>query len=318
MTALHRCFPGLPAALAFGFLSLCAAPCFPQGCCTPGSSPLGGLSGGPLHRGQFEIGVAAEGFGLRQGYDGSTRIQDPSGRRSRVLAAAVFVRLGLLDRVAFIGQLPFEYRERTAPAVPEVGFPGHDFSNAAVGDLSTIVLVRVLPLRGIGRLALNVGAGIKWATGPYDNAQDGLTLPVELQVGTGSTDPLFALVAYRLWSWGSVSSNAVLRLPTRGENGYRYGEEVNYTLSALGSFGASWQLGLEIRGRSAGRDDFRGFVRENTGGTRVMLGPRVVCSFSSLPMVVEAAFYLPVYQHMNGVQLGVSEGGSMGVRWSVP
>jgi len=286
-----------------------------QGCCTPGSSPLGGLSGGPLRAGQLEVGLAAEAFALRQGYEGSEKVEDPARRESRVLSTTAYARLGLASRFALVLQLPYEYRERTAPAISETGQPGQDFSNAAFGDLGTIVMAQVIPFSRPGPFALNPGAGIKWATGSDDNTQDGLRLPVELQTGTGSTDPLFALVAYHLWSWGSASTNAVLRLPSRGRSGYRYGEEVNYTVTALWSLGTAWQFGPEIRGRSAAQDDFRGFVRENTGGSRVTVGPRVVYSTSSLPLVLEGSFMVPVWQNMNGLQLGVSEGASLGLRW---
>jgi hypothetical protein len=306
----------------FALLAAFALPAFSpagaaaQGCCTPGSSPLGGISGGALDGGGIEVGLWAEAYGLRQGYRGSAKIEDPALRESRVLTAVGFLRVGLHDRVALLAQFPFEYRDRTAPAIPGTGTPAQDFSNTAPGDLTTILLARVLPAQGPGRFALVLGAGAKWKTGPHDNRQDGLTLPVELQTGTGSTDPVVAAAARYLWWWGSVSSNAVLRLPARGETEYRYGNELNYTVTALRDLGVSWRVGLETRGRSAGRDDFRDFVRPNTGGSRVTLGPRVVFSFPGAPVVFEGAFQLPVYQHLNDEQLGVSEGASLGVRWT--
>jgi hypothetical protein len=42
----------------------------------------------------------------------------------------------------------------------------------------------------------------------------------------------------------------------------------------------------------------------------------VVFSFPGAPVVFEGAFQLPVYQHLNDEQLGVSEGASLGVRWT--
>ncbi len=303
------------ALAAIAFLPAAAGA---QGCCTPGSSPLGGLSGGSLLRGQVEIGIASEGFSLRQAYLGSTQVDDPAQRESRVLTVLPYVRVGILDRLAFIAQLPFEHRERTAPAIPETGAPQQDFSNTDWADLTTLLMAQVLPWKGIAPYALNLGAGIKWATGPDDNTtDDGLRLPVELQTGTGSTDPVLALVGYYLWSWGSLGANAALRIPTRGDNGYRYGTEVNYAINALWALGLDWQLGAEIRGRSAARDDFRDFVRENTGGTRITVGPRVVYAVPSTPLTVEGAFFLPLYQNMNELQLGVSEGASLGIRWSL-
>ena len=86
-------------ALALLILAVTPAPGAAQGCCTPGSSPLGGLSGGSLLRGQWELGLWTEGFSLRQGFDGDTKIEDPARRESRVLTVAGYLRLGLHDAV---------------------------------------------------------------------------------------------------------------------------------------------------------------------------------------------------------------------------
>ena len=285
-----------------------------QGCCTPGSSPLGGLSGSPLQPWQFELGVASEAFHLKQAYRGTSRVDDASRRESRVFTAVAYLRVAVHHRAVALVQLPWEFSERTAPYIPETGSPAQDFSNSALGDLVTLVLVQVLPLRGPGPYTLNLGAGIKWPTGPNRNTQDGLILPVELQTGTGSTDPVLALVAHALYAWGSLSANAALRLPAEGETGYEYGNELNFALTGLWRFGGSWHAGLECRGRSAAADFFREFLRPNTGGTRITVGPRVVWQPASLPLGVEGSFQLPVFHDLNGTQLGVSEGAALGLR----
>ncbi len=292
-----------------------AAPVRGQGCCTPGSSPLGGLSGGALHSRQLEVGFAFEGYRLHQGYEGSVQVQDPARRESTVYSTTAFARFGISSRAALILQLPLEHRQRSAPAIPEKGQPSHDFSNTAIGDLTTLFMIQALPIHGPSAATVNLGLGVKWRTGHDDRKQDGLRLPVELQTGTGSNDPVFALVAYRLFTWGSVSGSAVIRTPQRGRSGYRFGRELNYDVLALLSLGTRWSLGSEIRGRSASADDFRDVTRENTGGSRLLVGPRAIYALASAPLTIEAAFLLPAWQNLTGEQLGVNEQATIGLRW---
>ena len=58
-----------------------------QGCCTPGTSPLGGLTGSALAPWAVETGLASEWYELRQAYrDILRREPDASGMRQYVNA----------------------------------------------------------------------------------------------------------------------------------------------------------------------------------------------------------------------------------------
>src|SRR5437867_7115076 len=101
---------GSVLSVAFALDGALLAQAHGQGCCTPGSSPLGGLTGGPLGRRNLEFGVAFEGYELRQAYRGTEAVDDPGGRHSRVASTLFYSRIGLHDRVALLVQLPYEYR----------------------------------------------------------------------------------------------------------------------------------------------------------------------------------------------------------------
>jgi hypothetical protein len=181
----------------------------------------------------------------------------------------------------------------------------------------TILMVRALPLRPAAPWALVLGAGIKWPTGPDDRTQRGLTLPVELQTGTGSTDPVLALVSYRSWPRFALTGSAIVRFPREGRSGYEYGNDAQMALVALWKPDWPVNLGLELRGRTAGADRFRGSERINTGGSRLTSGLRVLTEIPATRVGLEAALLLPVRQNLNGQQLGVDGQLSMNLRWLV-
>ena len=178
------------AILALVLAMLAPVPVGAQGCCTPGTSPLGGMTGAPLAPWQIETGLASEWYELRQAYRGSESVVDPAGRHSRVTRVLGWARLGLPASGVLIVELPFEYRMREQPQ--PFGAPGELFrlSNTAPGDLSTSIMVRVVPRGRPAPWGVNAGLGIKWATASVEREAYGLRLPVELQTGTGSTPVL--------------------------------------------------------------------------------------------------------------------------------
>lgn len=311
MRARHLCYVW---AILSGSSTI---PAYGQGCCTPGSSPLGGLTGGPLRRQSVEVGVAFEGYELQQAYLGADAIDDPGGRHSRVASTLFYSRIGLHDRLAAVIQLPYEYRMREQTIVLGEARLYQKFSNAALGDLTTLLMVRALPLRPVASWAVILGAGVKWPTGPHDRTQDGRTIPVELQTGTGSTDPVVAFVGYRSWQRFALTGSVLARFPSEGETGYEYGNETQVALVALWKPSVPMNVGLELRARAAAADRFRGSERINTGGSRLMSGLRVLAELPAPRLGLEAAFLLPVLQDLNGVQLGVDGQLSLNVRWLV-
>ncbi len=304
--------------LVTGFILLAVAMCprlvLAQGCCTPGSSPLGGITGGPTQKWSIEIGSAVDFFELDQGYEGTRKFDDP--RYSTVLSTACYARIGLSRRFVAIVEIPVDNRMRRQDLATPSGPRTFEFDNTSLGDVSTLVMARVWPWSGLGPTSINAGVGMKWPTGRDDAVQDGLRVPFELQVGTGTYDPIAALSAARLFSWGSVLAVATGRLSTRADSGYRFGKSATVILQVDRALG-SWSIGPQVRSRFAGVDDFNGRTVINTGGRRAMLGGQVSKEFASSGIVVQASWLGPVWQDLTGRQLGISQEFVVAVRWAV-
>lgn len=286
-----------------------------QGCCTPGSSPMGGLTGAALSPWRIEAGFDTEGYELRQAYQGDAPTTDPSGRHSQVGRIMGWVRLGLPAEAVLVLELPYEYRMREQPQ--PFGTPGEMFrlSNTAPGDLSTSLMVHLLPRGRPEPWGVDAGAGMKWATASVHRREYGLTLPVELQSGTGSNDPLVMASGYRVWPAASATLVALTRFPGQGSNGYEYGNESHAVLVGDWTPRPWGALGAELRLRAAATDHYLGIPRSNTGGWRLMAGPSARLDWHRAGLGLEGAYLWPIHQHLNGLQIGVDRQALLGVRW---
>lgn len=286
-----------------------------QGCCTPGTSPLGGLTGSALAPWTVETGLSSEWYELHQAYRDREPVDDPAGRHSTVARVLGWVRLGLPAASVLIVELPFEHRMREQPQ--PFGAPGEMFRlvSTAPGDLSTSVMVALLPRGRPKPWGVNVGLGMKWGTGSIAHELYGLRLPVELQSGTGSDDLLVLLSGHRLWSAASGTLATLTRLPRQGRNGYQYGNETHAVAVGDWSPRPWWTIGGELRLRVAAADRFLDIERPSTGGGRLMAGPRARLQWPGEGLAVEGAFLWPVRQDLNGLQIGVDHAAIMSVRW---
>lgn len=289
-----------------------------QGCCTPGTGPLSGLRAGGLSPGQFRIGLAWDQFNLDTALQGTDEVQPLADRDARYARFLAQLEVGLPAMARLAIELPWELRQRKV--VLDLGGPNPpslDLQNSAIGDLTTTLLVELAPRSATPRpWAIDAGAGIKWATGPTDRMDDGRALPPELQSGTGSTDPLLVLAARRNWTRIGLVGTALYRFTEANDIGYQFGSEFDATLAAWFAAGDAITLGLDARWRSADRDEFMEIERPNSGGRRLLVGPRMAGRIEGIGLAIDASYLLPVYQDLNGTQLGVDAEWGLGVSWT--
>jgi hypothetical protein len=279
-----------------------------QGCCAPGTSPLGSLGGPDLAPGQINAGVTFEYYELDQTYEGRSKVTDRTDRYSRVRRAVPWLRVGLPLESSLVVEWPHEdrFKELRAPDGSAL-----DIENQAPGDLSTLILVRAVPRSSVARWSLNVGAGVKWPTGPSERAG----IPVEVQSGTGATDLLVAITTNRHGSTIGVTAQAIGRFPGRGENLYEYGNVGDLNVSLFAAPRSAWTAGADLRLRAAAFDHFADRKLPNTGGTRLLAGPRLAGTWRKAGLSLEVAYLVPVFEQVHGIQLGVGRQVALGVRW---
>jgi len=307
-----------PAVALLLLLVIAAGDAHAQGCCTPGTGPLSGLRAGGLSPGQFRVGLAWDQFDLDTALQGTDEVQPLADRNARYARLLAQLEVGLPAGARLAVELPWEFRRREV--VLGIGGPNPptlDLENSAIGDLTTTLLVELAPRSATPRpWAIDAGAGIKWATGPIDRMDGDRALPPELQSGTGSTDPLLVMAARRNWTRIGLVGTALYRFTQVNDIGYQFGSEFDATLAAWFAAGEALTLGLDARWRSADRDEFMEIERPNSGGRRLLVGPRVAGRINGVGLSVDASYLVPAYQDLNGTQLGVDAEWGLGVSWT--
>lgn len=159
-----------------------------------------------------------------------------------------------------------------------------------------------------GKLSLGhagVIAGLKLPTGKTDvTNDDGDVAERSLQPGTGTTDLL--LGAYFRQALGGVRASwfaqVGAQLPLNSKDGYKPGRQ--WLVDVGGRWEATDQLGvlLQLNAVSKGRDSGSEAEPEDSGSRAVFISPGLTYAITKA-VNVYGFVQLPIYQHVNGVQL---------------
>lgn len=180
--------------------------------------------------------------------------------------------------------------------------------------------------------SLSLIGGVKFATGAKHEANDeGEEAEVTIQPGTGSTDYLGGLA----WHGGFVRdtslggsmghatriplfATATYRINGSGTERYRRGNELQLNAGGEYPLASRLDVAAQLNARVLSRDE-PGDTGEDpglTGGRFLYASPGL--SFRVAPSTALYAFVqLPVYQHVNGIQLTAKRNLVFGVRWGL-
>jgi hypothetical protein len=176
-------------------------------------------------------------------------------------------------------------------------------------------------LAATSRIALLVGT--KLPTGE-DDESDGLgRLPVDVQLGTGSVDPFFGVVATRQTQSYEVTGNLVYHFRTEA-NDFQFGDELHHNLGAwfrlwpreLPEMGTPsyFNLVLEANGLWFQRNQDQGDRVRNSGGYLLQASPGF--QYVTRQMIAEISFQYPIIQALNGEQLEKDWELAASLRWA--
>lgn len=150
-----------------------------------------------------------------------------------------------------------------------------------------------------------LAAGVKLASG-NSNATDlyGVRIPDNLQIGSGTVDPVFALFgAYSGMNW-IFHGNIFSRTPLR-ENiyGYKYGVETHANLGFNYDFSDLFFIRSHINFINTSRDRYQyGELDFGRGGVWLYFVPGLGIRVTDL-ITVDFQYPLPIYQFVNESQL---------------
>jgi hypothetical protein len=258
--------------------------------------------------GRLSLGLNYEYEFLTDPLDGAREIPNVNRERTNNSAASLLVSYGLSKSFSVLAVFP--HRTVTNEKIlfrgqDKAQYDGGKYIRHASGWGDALLLLNyVLPQ--IKHLpAIQAGGGVKLANGSTE-ATDiyGRRFSDNLQIGSGSVDPVFALSLAQNVSRFVVSAGAFTRLSMR-ENiyGYKYGNELHAVLAVDYAGSGLFYAGLRLNYMFTTRDRYEyGKITRERGGKWIYLAPKL--GFKILPSWdFEVNVPAAVYQNVNESQL---------------
>lgn len=280
-----------------------------QACCS-GGVPLGGTLGlGTADYKSFQFLLTHDRNIINDLMSNSTLLKDET--RSRMTTSTLLeVNYGINERWAVAAVLPFVRQERIIK-----GFEGQEEFTATqgVGDIMLLLKYRILNPETTPLMEWVVGGGPKIATGKTDFVNNiGLTLPADMQPGSGSLDGMFWTFFQK--SKFPIQPMSLVMVSTFRKSGknndyngsqvYQFGDEFQVNLGVNYNFFANWPIDIFAFGRYRSQtvDMIDGNVFPGSGGKWVYVIPGF--NISVIPdLSFRASVDLPVYRNLYGTQL---------------
>jgi hypothetical protein len=228
-------------------------------------------------------------------------------------SASLVLRYAASDRLLFSATVPYVSHDhlRLQGGVPE------RWNLSGIGDTTLQVRGRIAEFDPVRRAALWGFAGVKLPTGANDRTNsEGEVAEIPIQPGTGSTDTVVGLefesgVLHETAMQGPMGSFTLIpmfasiqfRRNTTGAQNYRVGNELQLNGGTIVPLRDRLQLILQANAKLRSRD-VSGDPEDHllTGGRYLFLSPglRVDAGHGG---AWYAMLQIPVYQHVNGIQL---------------
>ena len=278
------------AVLALGFTGRAGA-CSQCMCGTPfPSDVLGGVV------------PARFAYGLEERYLSKSNALDeaPGVEQEREHRVAAFGLWRPKNQLAFIGRVPFNFKEITARPQGDVSSVQR---SRGLGDAEFLVLAGLS--RGTERVPLSVGLVLGGVAPTGSNEvkdSAGERLDAHLQPGAGAWSGTAGLHAALASGHGTWDASLLGRTSGTNVHGYRYGDVLLYNAGFTSRTWHGLQLLAQINGRSAKRDRLEdGTPGENTGGAVTYAAPGLHWR-TGVGVTAEAAVQVPIQQSLFGEQ----------------
>jgi len=231
----------------------------------------------------------------------------PRDRKLEVFAMPQTLVYGFTEKASVILTIPFLSKELDATTDGIRASRG----DAGLGDLLLLSKYRVYARdypQATSRFSIVAGTDLP--TGQSGDADARGKLPRDLQLGSGSADPLVGSA----YTWQSLDDEWDASLTytfNTTANKFEFGDVLTYTvayqrriwpvrLPARGLY-AQWNLVLEANGQWEQKAKDHARRIDNTGGHLLFLSPGI--QVATKHVVAEASIQLPVLQHLNGNQV---------------
>ncbi|MEJ5285859.1 MAG: hypothetical protein CH6_2935 [Candidatus Kapaibacterium sp.] len=272
-----------------------------QGCCSISINSLGSTECGTIDKGSFLLGINYWHLNSSAYYQNSKKENDPLKRNAFGNNFLFDIEYGFTKNLSIYLSVPFNFyiRETNLNGISNV------YHNYGLGDI--ILMAKVNPnFQTFGSNAsLNIGFGVKFPSGKNDSEQDGIQLPIDLQLGTGSFD-------FLLWGFFQESlaerlrftQSLLFKIYTKNPDNYLFGNELNLNSSLYFDIINDFlTANLLVRFQKRWKDKLDNQVVVNSGRLLIEVLPGV--QFDLFGVGTRFNFGIPIYTRVEGSQLSL-------------
>lgn len=276
-----------------------------QGCCTAGTSALGGVERGITPYRTLIGSLSYQYNSLEDAYESTRSITDPLGRTASVEVLSLELEYGLADRVsvAVVGSYLSKTRELTVKSSSASFSETASFEGYGLGDIIVLGKYQIVAPTITSPWEFCVGAGAKLPVGRYLQERNGTRLSIDLQAGSGAADLLgWGFVLKGLPNLGfRFFGSTLYRYAGMNFDGYKFGDEFLVTIGSEYSVLEYLDLSVLLKSRFAQQEFSNGRLLQSTGGQMYSVVPNFV--YQEGNTIFRAFIQLPVYRNVNGIQL---------------
>lgn len=257
---------------------------------------------------QFRLSIHYDYEFLSDPHYGSRAIPNVNRERTDNATTTLFASHGVTERIGLALAVPF--RSVTNEKVLLRGqnpnkYEGGKYVRHASGLGDVVVMLNYAARLGAGFPGMNFGIGLKLANGSVDATdQYGERFADNLQIGSGSVDPILAVNALHRIENLTISAGVFTRITSRQNiYGYKYGNELHASLS-LEYESDDWLYGgLSLKNLITSRDRYQfGRITRERGGRWMYLSPELGIHVLD-NLSVEFHMPIVVFQNVNESQL---------------
>lgn len=281
--------------------------CFPshnyaQNCCAP-TVPQQGVLGETVSLPYtLEVGIHYEVLSSRKLFEESQEKENKNNKEAIWKQATLSVSYGIIPNMGIRLITPFKWKQIS-----------WNYSNGrinknsrGIGDITCMLRYSLLPRDFVNYRELSVGLGVKAPIGSVESRDDlGILLSEELQPGTGSWDYNISLSFYQGFELVDFTLSGIYNI-TNKHNEYEFGNQFSYLVSSNFHLYKRFDLSIALSGMISGKDTDENIVLNETGRNQLWLTPGIQYQVISNFLRFHVFYEIPVYQHVNGVQLGSS------------
>ncbi len=296
-----------------------------QACCSAGTPLLSSLDIGATQGKTWQFSLTYDYNFLDDVLSGSEEI---GGHRRRVSQSFLLeTSYGINHRWALTAILSFIRQQRRLNTQNSAG-SRQELTTRGPGDAVVLLKYNVKPLNILSQRQIAVGLGMKMPTGKSDLEWNGVLLPADMQPGTGAWDGilwgyfyqgflpvsrinLFANASYRF-----TGKNNRFQLENSRFKGYKFGNVLMISGGISYRTDTLFDFSMMLRYRNVQADEFAGSIVANTGGHWFYLLPGL--NINPEPVSLRLSGQLPLYRHLDGVQLTTSYSVSLSLFYTIP